>query len=363
MPDISSIFQLGLDVYHIDRLLAWSETRTKYTTTFIKVAEYVVDPLFVAQWAASDGLIDRGGYDFFRPTKDPIAAARYFVQQFGEDLGERNPVLDLEVFDGVTNLLERAKIWIDEVYRLTGKWAIIYTNKDVLKSAGAGLKINGQWKYPWLLNHELWLAAPVYDYLPELERTRLITWVMSGLIIVARPDPPPPFQKVRWLQWTWRGIPELVPGYDLEPYHKLAVDIDCEWFDLPQGENMPTYKGTVVTSSLYLRDAPSPSGNSVGWLEYNDKVTANLIVGGWWQIKAILRGTVNIPVPTTVPNVYASGSYIRLEETIPDPPPAVSAPKLTFGNLVATDTNGTPYVVDTAIVGADQSIVIQFKAQ
>lgn len=123
-----------------------------------------------------------------------------------------------------------------------------------------------------------------------------------------------------WLDWTFwqrREGPDvnIFNGTDEEFYARFGSVIQP-----PIGESS-MYKGTVLANpSLNIR--ATPSGTYLGKLNLNDKVEASVIVTGWWKLSKITRGGVNIPLPA--PDCYAyEGSthgYIRLDETIVDPP-------------------------------------------
>ena len=69
-----------------------------------------------------------GGYDFATPSNDPIADARFFVASGGAT-GTFTPVLDLEQSSGrsADAVVVWSIAWSNEVYRLTGRRAMLYT--------------------------------------------------------------------------------------------------------------------------------------------------------------------------------------------------------------------------------------------
>lgn len=143
----------GIDIYHGDyindmtQVIAWG---AKYA--YLKAWEYSEDASFASRWAALDGKVIRGAYDFFHPSRDPIAQAKGFLATFGGVLkpGDLPCALDFEVTDGVGSaaLLNGALEWLQYVETATGKVPALYMSPgfEVLDQRFA--------KYPlWVANY------------------------------------------------------------------------------------------------------------------------------------------------------------------------------------------------------------------
>lgn len=122
----------GIDIYHgdyirdVQRVIS---SGVKYA--FLKAWEYSEDASFASRWAAmkNDGII-RGAYDFFHPSRDPIAQAKVFLNTFGGVLedGDLPCALDFEVTDGegASTILNGAIQWLNYVESATKKTPILY---------------------------------------------------------------------------------------------------------------------------------------------------------------------------------------------------------------------------------------------
>jgi lysozyme len=162
MPD----FAKGIDVSHHRGDIAWSEVRASGVVfAFAKATEGAafVDPRFSQNWMQmrAAGLL-RGAYHFFRPDVDPLAQARHFVDTtwpFVHDF-DLPPVLDVEnspsfvreAFQKMTiqRRIAAVKTWLEEVYRRTGRTAILYTNPDTWSATLGDTTSFGR--------HPIWIA-------------------------------------------------------------------------------------------------------------------------------------------------------------------------------------------------------------
>ena len=120
-----------IDVSSYQPNINWSlVARDGIAGAFIKATEgtWYASPTAASQraGAAAAGL-PYGGYDFARPTDDPVADAKYFVANGGAQ-GTLAPVLDLET-NGYSEAqtVQWAVTWNNELYALTGRWATLYT--------------------------------------------------------------------------------------------------------------------------------------------------------------------------------------------------------------------------------------------
>jgi GH25 family lysozyme M1 (1,4-beta-N-acetylmuramidase) len=190
---------------------------------YIKASEgTVIDDLFARQWEEAKGKTTRGAYHFFHPSVDPKLAVEKFLLYLNDDWGELPAALDLEVTDGQSDTLARAKVWLEEFYRLTGVRAMIYSSPHFLRDV---LHVSSE--DSWLNEYPLWLAQWPFDNMSALARDQAISDVLAGKITLTFPTPPAPWTRVSIWQWTAKGQPEDVPGYYLGSGHKEAVDFNA----------------------------------------------------------------------------------------------------------------------------------------
>jgi lysozyme len=135
---------------------------------FIKATEGVsfTNPYFTADYrsAREAGLI-RGAYHYARPSEgSAVAQARHLVAVVGavRNRGELAPVLDLEVTGGLdpVRLTAWTRQFLDEVLRLTGRKAIIYTYPNFWRDAMAGTTA--------FTGHPLWIASYTPAAMPRM---------------------------------------------------------------------------------------------------------------------------------------------------------------------------------------------------
>lgn len=133
----------GIDVSPWNPNINWPQVKMGGRDfAFIKATEgdNYVSPVFRSDWAAAknSGVL-RGAYHFFRPSDDPVAQARLFLNTMGTLGADDLPVVfDWEVSDGVSASvqIQRAQIWLDIVEEATGKIPIIYTGPSFWNSLG-----------------------------------------------------------------------------------------------------------------------------------------------------------------------------------------------------------------------------------
>ena len=138
----------GIDVSYAQGKINWPKVRAmeqdsvRVKFAFIKATEglLTVDPYFKRNWreAAKAGIVC-GAYHFFRPKKDGLWQARFFLQNVKLEAGDLPAVVDVEVLDGTTpaKMRKELKAYIKKVEDATGAKPIIYTSlsfyKDYLK--------------------------------------------------------------------------------------------------------------------------------------------------------------------------------------------------------------------------------------
>lgn len=126
----------GIDASHWQGTITWSRVATAGKRfVFLKVSEgqNYTDPTFQSNRSGARAAgIAVGGYHYARPdtsSNDAVLEARAFVAAASFAANDLRPVLDIEANGGlgVAALQTWVRTWLDEVYRLTGRRAIIYT--------------------------------------------------------------------------------------------------------------------------------------------------------------------------------------------------------------------------------------------
>ncbi len=128
----------GIDVSYAQGKIDWpqvasmQEEEIAINFAFIKASEGImkVDPWFQRNWreAAKAGIVC-GAYHFFRPRKDGIAQARFFLQTVPREQGDLPMVVDIETLDGVgeTKMRKELSAFLRHLENKTGKKPIIYS--------------------------------------------------------------------------------------------------------------------------------------------------------------------------------------------------------------------------------------------
>ena len=123
---------------------------------FIKATEglTLVNKLFAKDWAGAKaaGLV-RGAYHFFRPDRDPVAQANFFVKTVGTLSGTDLPlVMDWEVTSGRTpaEQIAAAQSFLNVVESATRKTPIIYASTGFVNALGNPKQFA---RYPLFLAH------------------------------------------------------------------------------------------------------------------------------------------------------------------------------------------------------------------
>jgi lysozyme len=140
----------GVDVSNHNDDVSWTKVKSSGRTfAFARVSDGITHPdtKFADNWPAMKkvGLI-RGAYQFFRPTRDPIAQADLLLSKLdaagGLAKGDLPPVLDLEVTDDnpASVVVSKAKAWLDYVQSKTGVKPIVYTGNNMSATIGTNFK-------------------------------------------------------------------------------------------------------------------------------------------------------------------------------------------------------------------------------
>jgi GH25 family lysozyme M1 (1,4-beta-N-acetylmuramidase) len=166
-PDVSG--------HQHDGPLSWPAVKASgQSFVFIKATEgnTFTNRYFTSDYlAAREAGLIRGAYHYARPSEGTaVLQARRLIAQVGatRNRGELAPVLDLEETGGLSpvRLVEWARQFVEEVRRLTGRAAIIYTYPNFWRDAMAGTTE--------FTDHPLWIAS--YSRTPAPRMPLWPTW-------------------------------------------------------------------------------------------------------------------------------------------------------------------------------------------
>ena len=160
----------GIDVSHYQGLIDWTMVKKAGVRfAFIKASEgeEFIDPMFEQniQGAVEAGILP-GSYHFFLPRYDPLVQARHYVRVLQEnavDAPSLPPCIDLETTGlGRNGLNQAMRIFIEEIYNLTGRKCILYTSPGFWNSylpvpTVSGFKLSNC-EVDWAVEYPLWLA-------------------------------------------------------------------------------------------------------------------------------------------------------------------------------------------------------------
>ena len=252
----------GIDISGWDSPIDWVKYKTKGRFMFAKAFEYQQDRMFSDHWTNSKGNVDRGAYYFWRQSPDVEDKARTekFLDVIGRENydGELPVVIDLEdnkanratVFKQMDRLSERIK-------QVTGRYPIIYTGLSYWKEIG-GLKATPF----WCSVHPMWISLPNLDYDPNFELK--YQEILAGRQMPFIPNVPP-YTKVDFIQWTYRGKPSDVPGYAQNG--KKAVD-----FNLYLGSDTE-YALLTKNQVITIPELTDKEKLDILWKEHNLSIT------------------------------------------------------------------------------------------
>ena len=134
----------GIDVSHWQGTIDWPRVAgAGKKFVFLKASEgrNYTDPTYAGnRQAAKAAGLRTGAYHFARPETvagDAVGEAQVFVAAAKLQSGDLRPVLDIEVNGGlgVAALQAWVRTWLDEVYRLTGQRAIVYTSPNFWRTS------------------------------------------------------------------------------------------------------------------------------------------------------------------------------------------------------------------------------------
>jgi hypothetical protein len=255
--------------------------------------------------------LPRGAYVWLYPSDKVSGSAQVnaWYSILKDDMGELPMVIDFEktYWGG-----KPANPQASDLYGVTERWMELTSRRPIIYTGYYYWLDNGSTASYWK-QFDLWIARYKAD----------------------APLVPPPFDKWTFWQWTETGD-GIFYGHDylmsraadLNYFNGDAEEFkDYSGYEVPDPPEPPTgddtmYKGTVITSALNIRAAPNTSGAKIGQLTRNDKVEASEIIGGWWKLTKITQEGINVKLPAATCYAYQGegNGYIRLDETIPDPP-------------------------------------------
>jgi GH25 family lysozyme M1 (1,4-beta-N-acetylmuramidase) len=213
----------------------WQKARddSGIALAIIKASEGLAeDPGFQMQWKATKGILPRMAYHYFRPNINAIQAAVAFVSSV--KAGGFDPATDFIALDFESKpllmtsnaMMLAAASWLYEVEKALGVNPMFYTGYYFwLENGGA--------KQAWGARHPLWLAQYPYDKTELYSETDFTKWrdlIDAGAL---KPKVPTPWTTPAIWQITARAKPESISGYPLGEGHKLAVDFNFVYRDLP----------------------------------------------------------------------------------------------------------------------------------
>lgn len=149
----------GIDVSYAQGKIDWQKVRAMQEDSvhisfaFVKATEglLIVDPYFKRNWREAPKVgITCGAYHFFRPTKNGLWQARFFLQNVNMEKGDLPPVADIERLDSTRPeaMRKELKAFLTYVEKQTKVRPIIYTNLSFYADYLAG----------YFDNYSLWIA-------------------------------------------------------------------------------------------------------------------------------------------------------------------------------------------------------------
>ncbi len=164
----------GIDVSYAQGKIDWQkvsqmrEDSVHISFAFIKATEglLTVDPYFKRNWREGPKAgITCGAYHFFRPEKNGLWQARFFLQNVKPEKGDLPPVVDIEQLDGVApeTMRRELKAFLTKVESSTGVKPIIYS----------GLSFYNDYLNGYFDGYHLWIA---HYYQEELQIGKNTNW-------------------------------------------------------------------------------------------------------------------------------------------------------------------------------------------
>lgn len=160
----------GIDVSRYQELIDWQKVKksgVRFAIIKASEGEGYIDPMFEEnlRGAVEAGILP-GSYHFFLPRYDPLAQARHYVrvlQEYAVDAPTLPPCIDLETPGlGKSGLNQSVRIFLEEIFRLTGRKGILYVSPGFWNSylpvpVVSGYKLLRS-EVDWAADYPLWLA-------------------------------------------------------------------------------------------------------------------------------------------------------------------------------------------------------------
>ncbi|GAB3903340.1 glycoside hydrolase family 25 protein [Mucilaginibacter boryungensis] len=172
----------GIDVSYAQGKIDWQKVRAmqedsvRINFAFVKATEGLlkVDPYFKRNWREAPKVgITCGAYHFFRPEKNGLWQARFFLQNVNIEKGDLPPVADIEVLDRTSPqaMRKELKAFLTYVENKTRVRPIIYTNISFYADYLAG----------HFDEYTLWIANFHQPELAMDEKTKWQFWQHSDI--------------------------------------------------------------------------------------------------------------------------------------------------------------------------------------
>ena len=160
----------GIDVSHHQDWIDWQKVRSsgvRFAIIKASAGEGYIDPMFEQNMrGAAAAEIVTGSYHFFLPRYDPLAQARHYLRTLQELAGGQAtlpPCVDIETPGlGKSGFNQALKVFTEEVFRLSGRTAMLYVSPGFWKSS---LPVPVLSNYQllrsgvdWAAEHPLWVA-------------------------------------------------------------------------------------------------------------------------------------------------------------------------------------------------------------
>jgi len=170
----------GIDVSYAQGKINWDKVSTmeedsvRISFAFIKATEglLTVDPYFKRNWReAPKAGITCGAYHYFRPKKDGLWQARFFLQNVEIEKGDLPPVADVETLDKLPPQVMRKELskFLKHIEQKTKVRPIIYT----------GISFYNDYLKGYFDGYTLWVAHYNRDKLNLSEDTPWQFWQHS----------------------------------------------------------------------------------------------------------------------------------------------------------------------------------------
>ncbi len=163
---------VGIDVSEYQGKINWDKVRRVDNNFPIRFAfmratmgKDKVDCQFEANWKASNTILIRGAYHYYRPNENSIAQADNFIRNVKLRQGDLPPVLDIEAMpknQSIDSLKVGLKRWLEKVDAHYKVKPIIYTNEKFyeafLKEEFCGYQF-------WIANYNFFVENIEEDWL------------------------------------------------------------------------------------------------------------------------------------------------------------------------------------------------------